>query len=88
MFDILQELLQSHPFLMSPTFETQDCQWCETNMIKSAVSQIRRIVEQSLGRLKVPQVVLISIKPIPRSISLRKLKTKIKQKQHPLLLIC
>ena len=83
MLDILQELLQSHPFLMSPTFETQDC-----HVIKSAVSQIRRIVEKSLGRLKVPQVVFISIKPIPRSISLRKLKTKIKQKQHPLLLIC
>ena len=35
MFDILQEILQCHPFLMLKKFETQGCQWYRVKGIKS-----------------------------------------------------
>ena len=31
---VLQETLLSHPSLMLPNFETQDCQWCGVKRIK------------------------------------------------------
>ena len=43
MFDILQENLQSHPFLMSQNFKMQCCQsqWCGAKWIKSIFRDIR-----------------------------------------------
>ena len=34
MFDILREILQSYPFLMSQNFKTQGCQWYEVLRLK------------------------------------------------------
>ena len=45
MFDIRQEILKSHPFLMSRKFETQGRQWKESNGLNLNL-QIRGIVEQ------------------------------------------
>ena len=50
MLDILQEILQSHPFLMLQSFETQGYQWYGVKRIKF-ISWIRGIVEQGLGHL-------------------------------------
>ena len=35
MVDDLQEILQSHPFLMTRNFETQGCQWYGVKQINS-----------------------------------------------------
>ena len=45
MFDILQEILQSRPFLMSQNFEMQGCQLYGVKRIKSVFVD-RRVLEQ------------------------------------------
>ena len=55
MFDILQEILQSHPFLISQSFKIQGCQWNDVNrLILFTLS--KGIVEQGL-----PHVFVISM---------------------------
>ena len=41
MFDILQEILLSHPFLISRYFETQGYQWHGAKQIKSILEDKR-----------------------------------------------
>ena len=56
-FASLQEILHSHPFLMSRIFKMQGCQWyAESNLF----SRVRGMVEQGLGQLFIPSRVLIS----------------------------
>ena len=50
MFDILPEILQSPPFLMSRKLETQGGQWYGVKRIKSIFADRGR-VEQGLGHL-------------------------------------
>ena len=52
MFDILQKIKQSHSFLMSRKFETQDCQRYPTELSEvNLPSRTMGIVEQGLGAL-------------------------------------
>ena len=51
-FDMQQEIVQSHPFLMSRKLETQGCQRYVVKRIKSTVFlRIWGIVELGLGHL-------------------------------------
>ena len=68
---ILQEILQSHCFLMSRNFKTQGCQWYGIKRIKSIFADKSSGRARFLGTFSLPQVVLISsIKPILSSASL------------------
>ena len=49
MFNILQQIMLSHPFLMSRNFKTQGCQCYTDSNGLNLFSCIRRIVEQGLG---------------------------------------
>ena len=49
MFDFRQEILKSHPFLMSRKFETQGHQWKGSNGLNL---QIRGIVKQGYEPLQ------------------------------------
>ena len=63
MLDILQEILQSHPFLISRNFETQSCQLYGVKQL-NLFAQIKGIVEQAWDISLLPKVILISfIKP-------------------------
>ena len=45
MFDILQEILKIHLFLMSQKLKMQDCEWCGVEQIKCIFADME-IVEQ------------------------------------------
>ena len=69
---ILQEILQSHPFLTSQKFKTQVYQWKGVKRIKSYFRELRKLWEKVWGSFLLPQVVLISsIKPNLSNISRR-----------------
>ena len=65
MFDILQEIVQCYPFLMSRNFKEQGDQWYGVQRIKSIWAEKENSGTRFGAPLLSPQVVLISsIKPI------------------------
>ena len=66
MFDILQEIVQSHPFLMSRDFEEQGYQWYGVQQIKSIWVEKRIVDGIRFGAplLSLHVVLISSIKPI------------------------
>ena len=60
MYDILQEILQSYPLLMSRKFETHGCQWYGVKRIKSSFADKGNSGTRFGAPLLLPQVVLIS----------------------------
>ena len=71
LFDILQERLLSHPFLMSRKFETQYCQWYGFNGLYLFL-RISGKIEQGLGHLLITSSgSYFANKPISNSISLK-----------------
>ena len=59
-FDILQKILQSNPFLMLQNFETQGCQWHGIKRIKSILADKENSATKFRPASLLHQVVLIS----------------------------
>ena len=51
MFDILQEILQSYPFLKSGNFKTQGCQWYGAKRIKSGFADKENSGTRFIGHI-------------------------------------
>ena len=71
MYDILQQILQNHHFLMTQNFETQGCEWYVVKRINLSLDEKNSGKRSGLGNLFViTSSSYFSIKSISRSIPL------------------